>query len=202
LKKAIIIGMFLLIPLATNQIIVAETYTELLGDDSRATNFYFSIKPLDTWIYQEYSNSAMAQLMGFGPNNAIYLYPANLEGADQNKTSLIAEFKQDESYTLKNAPLTSYVKYYIDQYSNVDFSIVSNNTTIEGKPAVKLIGMIIDKPGLENKNLVGWKTVLYLTQHDDYYYAFGAVGDPQSFEKYVPEFEQMVKTVKWVDNNS
>ena len=120
MKKAIIIvaEIFLLILLATNQIIFAETYTDLIGDDTRATNFYFSIKPLDTWIYQEYSNSAMANLMGFGPNNAIALWPSELDGADLNKTALLAEFKQDESYTLKNAPLSSYARYIIEQYSN------------------------------------------------------------------------------------
>ena len=62
----ITIGIFLLVTFITNQTIFAETYGDLVGDDERATNLYFSIKPLDTWIYQEYSNSAMAKWLGSG----------------------------------------------------------------------------------------------------------------------------------------
>jgi hypothetical protein len=141
----------------------------------------------------------MAQWMGFGPNNAINLWPAELDGADTNKTSLLAEFKQDESYTLKNAPLSSYTKYKIEQFSHTDYSIVSNNTTIDGKQAIKLMGIIIDKLGQQTKQFVGWKILEYLTQYDYYAYSFTLFGDPKSFDKYLPEFEKMVKTIKWVN---
>ena len=102
----IIIGIFLLVTFITNQTIFVETYMDLVRDDERATNFYFSIKPLDTWIYEEYSNSVMVDFMGFGLKNAINLWPSQLDLSDTNKTSLLAEFKQDESYTIKNAPLS------------------------------------------------------------------------------------------------
>jgi hypothetical protein len=160
---------------------------------------YFSIKPLESWIYNEYSNSAMADWMGFGPSNAIKLWPSELDGTDSNATSLIAQFTQDESYTLKNAPLSKYAKYIIGEYSNGNFSIISNNTTIDGEQTIKLIGEIMDKPDLQTKQFVGWKTLMYLTQKNNNAYSFSVFGDPKSFDKYLPEFEQMIKTIKWID---
>jgi hypothetical protein len=43
----------------------------------------------------------MANLMGFGPNNAINLWPSELDGSEINKTSLLAEFKQDGVQAIK-----------------------------------------------------------------------------------------------------
>lgn len=199
---SIILGIFLSVLLVTNQTIFAETYMNLVSDDERVTNLYFSIKPLDTWIYQEYSNSAMANFIGFSPANAIKLWSIELDGADTNKTSLLAEFKEDESYSLKNAPLYSYAKYIIKENPYTDLSIVSSNTTIEGQQTIKLIGVMLDKPDIQTKQFVGWKILYYLVQHDNKSYSFILFGDPKSFDKYVPEFEKMVKTIKWVDNNS
>jgi hypothetical protein len=61
------------------------------------------------------------------------------------------------------------------------------------------MGIIIDKPDQQTKQFVGWKILEYLTQYDDYAYSFTLFGDPKSFDNYLPEFEQMIKTIKWID---
>jgi hypothetical protein len=40
--------------------------------------------------------------------------------------------------------------------------------------------------------------LFYVTQHDNYAYSFSIFGDLKSFDRYLPEFEEMVKTIKWV----
>ena len=193
-------GIFLLI--SNYQLVFAQnsSFVELSQDETRATNLYFSIKPLDTWIYQEYSDTAMVNWMGFGPLNAINLWPVELNNvADSNKTSLLAEFKQNEAYTIKNAPISNYVKFIIDNNSEYFGFSPDLNTTIDDEPAVRLTGIVSDAPDLENKQLLGWKNHIYVTLHKNDAYFFSLFGDPKSFDKYLPEFEQMIKTVKWIE---
>ena len=58
-----------------------------------------------------------------------------------------------------------------------------------------------DIPKWKEQQEVGWKQHVYLTLHNNYAYFFSLFGDPKSFDKYLPEFEQMLQTIKWVDNS-
>ena len=194
----ITIGIFLLVTFITNQTIFAETYMDLATDDERAINLYFSIKPLDTWIYEEYSKTAMAKWLGSGPANAIDLWPSELDLSDTNKTSLRAELTQNEYYTLKNAPLSNYVNFIIENNLDLGFS-PDLNTTIDGEPAVRLTAIMPDIPKWKEQQEVGWKQHVYLALHNNNAFFFSFFGDPKSFDKYLPEFEQMIRSIKWVE---
>jgi hypothetical protein len=92
--------------------------TSLYGQE-KVENAYFSLKIPDTWTYVEVSDTAMADFLGRGPGNAIYLAPsefANLLAESNEKDnsvkeemqqdgSVLSTFRQDTTYNLKNAPL-------------------------------------------------------------------------------------------------
>ena len=40
---------------------------------------------------------------------------------------------------------------------------------------------------------------MYLTLHNNNAYSFSVFGDPKILDQYLPEFEQMLKTIKWID---
>ena len=164
-----------------------------------ASTLYFTIQPLDNWMYQTYSNTAMAEFMNFGPVNAIQLSPVELED-ENNKTSLVGDFTQNEKYSFKNSPLTHYEKYLLKDYISPQYWNViknENNYTIDGEKTLRIIGNS-NNTTVED-SFKDSKFVFYATLHDNSAYLFSLFGDSKSFDKYLDEFEQMVKSIKWVD---
>ena len=64
------------------------------------------------------------------------------------------------------------------------------NVTIDNETAVKIYGN-----GIESFS--GIKFVEYLVQHNKEPYYIGYMANVKDFEKYLPEFEQMVKILKF-----
>lgn len=107
--------------------------------DFKIGTLYFSIQPLDNWIYETGSDTTTAEFMGYGPSNSITLYPNDIDvdTAIETGNALVANFKQDDSYNVKNAPSSHYVKY---NTKNIAVSIISQeNITIDEEPAVKVL---------------------------------------------------------------
>ena len=66
-----------------------------------------------------------------------------------------------------------------------------DTTLVNGTKTVKLI--------FDDPNSV-YKIALYLMQHNkDSYLAYHRADKTNLFDKYLPEFEQMIKTMKWID---
>ena len=100
---------------------------------------YFSLEPLDNWSYELHSDKTTAQQMGSGARNEIILYPNDIDisTAVEAGNAIIANFMQDNTYNVKNAPLSQYVKYHTE---NAVAPIISQeDTTIDGEPAVKVL---------------------------------------------------------------
>jgi len=102
-----------------------------------------------------------------------------------------ASFGQELGYGIKNAPFELYVKYKIDRQTEMNVTS-RQNVTIHGEPAVKIHG-----DGIKTFN--GIKFVEYILMHDKEPYYIGYMANVKDFEKYLPQFEQMVKTFKFVD---
>ena len=167
----------------------------------KVENQYFSVKIPDTWTYSTFSNTGMAELLGRGPVNMIIMAPvefANLltepkEGEDDRMQSgnALSNFMQDTAYNIKNAPLEAYVKHRIDQLSD-SFNVTSMyNGTIGKENAVKLT-----KNGTGDQS--NQRVVEYLVLHDKDPYILTYSADVKNFDKYLPEFEQMVRSFKFV----
>ena len=82
----------------------------------------------------------MTDVLGFGPVNAIMLYPNEVSSDSLEKgekIGVISRFVQDTRYPIKNAPLTEYVKYKNEENSGVKTTL-QENITIDGQKAIKI----------------------------------------------------------------
>ena len=161
-------------------------------DETRATTLYFSIQPLDNWAYQNVDYNP-PNFFGFTTNNAIEMFPNEFD----NMSMVYGVIAQDGYYTLKNAKLSHYVKYKMDNpnLENINGSkLLSKQDVTNLVHGTKIVKLIYDDPNSM------YKLVLYLMQHNkDNYVAYYRADKINLFDKYLPEFEQMIKTIKWID---
>jgi hypothetical protein len=99
-------------------------------------------------------------------------------------------FDNDWLYAIKNAPLDLYVKYQIDKQDGMQVKS-KQNVTIDNETAAKIYADGIN-------SFSGIKFVEYMLMHDKEPYYLAYMGNVKDFEKYLPEFEQIIKTFKFV----
>jgi hypothetical protein len=184
---------------------VLTAYAYAIDGNDSVENQYFSINIPDSWTYLEYSHTPESKTTGLGPPNGILLTSSNfsdmLLSPDFQKYSekiqeggLSARFHQDTDYRIKNAPLESYVKYVIDNYGIQNITS-QHYTTVGNEKAVRLSANDSAVYGKSN-------VVLYVVMHDKQPYEINYLANPKNFEKYLPEFEQMVKSFRFVGGAS
>jgi PDZ domain len=185
---------------------VLTAYAYAIDGNDSVKNQYFSINIPDSWTYTEYSNTGMSQLLGRGPVNDIELTPSEFSDMLLNRDiekviekiqvegSPYASFSQDTNYPIKNAPLESYVKYKIDNYGILNITS-QHYTTIGKEKAVKIYSN-------ESASFGNTKTALYFVMHDKQPYQIVYLANAKNYEKYLPEFEQMVKSFRFVGSPS
>ena len=202
------------LPLALTVIIcMALTVVVLFSFDTKVNaitnvnNTYFSVDIADNWRYAEHSITAMAHSMGDsqkkGPVNLLTLAPADFaESLVVNKDQQSAYAKmfnggaystlrQDIDYSNENATLQAYVEHRINSIIPGVNLTSQQDTIIGNEKAVRIEGIGINK--LMNLNYVAY---LVLHYNDPYYLEY--IANINDFKKYLPDFEQMVKTFKFV----
>jgi hypothetical protein len=169
----------------------------------KVDNLYFSLKVPNSWTYAEYSNTGMASLLGRGPVNYVISAPGEFgqiiaQNSDDDISyfeklsdgGAIGEISQDTNYNLKNAPLDAYVKYRIAQQGD-NWNVTSmDNGTIGKQKAVKISANGTN----ESANL---RKVEYLVLHDKDAYSLLYAANVKDYDKYLPDFEQMVKSFRF-----
>jgi hypothetical protein len=163
-----------------------------------ALNPHFSVEVPNGWVYRE----------NFGNNDHILLAPnefADLLIADNVSASLpdlryggfMVELAPDFNFPIKNAPLDTYVKLILnrDGFSPSRYE----NATIGGERAIKIYS---NRSDLANPNAMTDETNIlnglgyYVIHHDNPYY-LNYIANAKDYQKYLPQFEQMVKTFKF-----
>lgn len=201
-------------PLALTAIIsIALILVILSSSDTKVdaiknvSNTYFSINIEDNWRYAEHSRMAMAHSMedsqNKGPVNLLTLAPADFaESLVVNKDKgsayekmfnggAYSTLRQDIDYSTDNASLEAYVQHRINSIIP-GVNLTSQQDTIVGnEKAVRIEGIGINK--LMNLNYVA-----YLVLHDKDPYYLEYIANVKDFQKYLPEFEQIIKTFKFV----
>ncbi|HJT84423.1 MAG TPA: hypothetical protein VJ697_08065 [Nitrososphaeraceae archaeon] len=172
------------------QSVFAENLTNTEDDDSRVDTLYFSIKPLNNWAY---ANAAYGSLNFFGGSNyAVEMFPNEV----LNQSQVYGMVAHDGYYTYKNTKLEHYVNYKKNDpnlkgisdsklVSQQDFDINGTNNTTK---------LTYDNPDTQHKY------VLYLTGHDKEKYVGYYSAKYDLFDKYLTQFEQMLQTIKWIEN--
>jgi hypothetical protein len=170
------------------------------GGTDTVGNQFFSINIPDNWAYTESSNTIEAHQFGYGLLNQIVLTPdefsetlVNTENDEMVSRAIQASFTQDTyEYRIKNAPLESYVKYLIVKF-HISNITSQQYTTIDKEKAVRIYG---NNTGQYGDN----KILFYIVMHDKEPYSIRYLGNPANFEKYLPEFEKIVKSFKFADS--
>ena len=97
----------------------------------------------------------------------------------------------DTSYPFRNVPLEIYVQQRINASSDVFRMWPKENTTIDGEKTLKINSDVEDE-ATDTDMHVG-----YYVFHDGIPYRLEYYASVKDFEKYLPQFEQMVKTFKF-----
>lgn len=162
-------------------------------DDNTTTEstLYFEIEIPDDWTYDKYSDSYATKLLGFGPANTIDAMPSEYFGS--NTTYAAASFKQYPYYTIKNAPLDTYVKSMINGFiPNLIKVISENNVTVANETSRQIYA--------EGKGkFEGFKFLEYYLFHNKEPYMIAYKASNHLYEKYLPDFEKMLNSFKWID---
>ena len=177
-----------------NFCVITNIYAQ---EDNKNTSIvktlYFQVEIPDDWVYERSSESSITKILGFGPANTIIGTPAEYyaEVFDPNSTFAGVMFQQDTGYTIKNAPLDAYVKYKIHKQNLM--KVISQKDVIVANETARQIELeaIGDNEGL--------KTTQYYLFHNKEPYSISYGSTSIIYEKYLPDFEKMLKSFKWID---
>lgn len=164
-----------------------------------ATTPYFSVEVPNGWVYRE----------NFLINDGIILTPnefANFLIADNSSASLlnviqhgiVVELGPDPDFHKKNASLERYVKYFLSFAQNYDPTY--ENATIGGETAIKILinGTDAGKNSPLKNITDNINSISYLVMHQDEPYYLYYIANANDYNKYLPYYEQIVKTFKFI----
>jgi hypothetical protein len=178
--------------------LVSLAHGQSIDNQTQALNLNnsrpFSIDIPDNWVYEEPNLFGLYVGVALTPNEfGEFLFdktkPINEKMKDGGAYSTFSPEKWE--YQIKNAGLDLFVKYKIDKQDAINVTAIQN-LTIDGEPAVKVYADGI-------KSFSGIKFVQYMLMHDKEPYYLAYMANVKDFEKYLPEFEQMVKSSKFID---
>jgi len=160
----------------------------------------FSIEIPDSWTYTETPEPPMEHLLGVSSYSSVVLVPAKFaELLIQDKGDIgmgngtgAIVFAEDSDYTVKNAPLDLYVKFRMNKDDSLNVTS-RQDTTVGKEKAVRIEGSKNDISG--NVRLLE-----YLIVHNDEPYIIRYIASTNDFERYLPDFELMVKSFMFGTN--
>ena len=160
----------------------------------------FSIEVPDSWSYTETPEPPIEHVLGVSSYSSVVLVPAKFaELLIQDKgdigmgngTAAIV-FAEDSDYTVKNAPLDLYVKFRMNKDDILNITS-QQDTTVGKEKAVRIEGSKNDISG--NVRLLE-----YLIVHNDEPYIIRYIASTNDFERYLPDFELMVRSFMFGTN--
>jgi hypothetical protein len=162
----------------------------------------FSIDVPESWTYTETPESPMEHLSGVSSYSSVVLVPAKFAelliqdkgDIEMGNGTVAIVFAEDSDYTVKNAPPDLYVKFRMNKDDSLNV-ISQQDTTVGKEKAVRIEG---------NKNGTSGNVRLleYLISHNDEPYIIRYIASPNDFDRYLPDFELMVKSFMFGTNAS
>jgi hypothetical protein len=160
----------------------------------------FSIEVPDSWTYTETPEPPIEHLLGISSYSSVVLVPAKFAelliqdkgdiGMDNGTAAIV--FAEDSDYTVKNAPPDLYVKFRMNKDDSVN--VTSRQDTMVGKEkAVRIEGSKNDTSG----NI---RLLEYLIFDNNEPYIIRYIASANDFERYLPDFELMVKSFMFGTN--
>jgi len=160
----------------------------------------FSIEVPDSWSYTETPEPPIEHVLGVSSYSSVVLVPAKFaELLIQDKGDIglgngtaVIVFAEDSDYTVKNAPVDLYVKFRMNKDDSLNVTS-QQDTTVGKEKAVRIEGSKNDTSG--NVRLLE-----YLISHNDEPYIIRYIASTNDFERYLPDFELMVKSFMFGTN--
>jgi len=162
----------------------------------------FSIEVPDSWSYTETPEPPLEHVLGVSSYSSVVLVPAKFaelliqDRGDigmGNGTAAIL-FAEDSDYTVKNAPPELYVKFRMNKDDSLNVTS-RQDTTVGKEKAVRIEGSKNDTSG----NI---KLLEYLIIHNNESYIIRYITSMNDFERYLPDFELMVKSFMFGTNGT
>jgi hypothetical protein len=162
----------------------------------------FSIEVPDSWSYTETPEPPLEHVLGVSSYSSVVLVPAKFaelliqDRGDigmGNGTAAIL-FAEDSDYTVKNAPPELYVKFRMNKDDSLNVTS-RKDTTVGKEKAVRIEGSKNDTSG----NI---KLLEYLIIHNNEPYIIRYIASMNDFERYLPDFELMVKSFMFGTNGT
>ena len=162
----------------------------------------FSVQIPDTWAYTETPEPPIEHVLGVASYTSVALVPVQFAellieekgDIEIGNGSAAVVFAKASDYSVKNAPLDLYIKYRMNEDDSLN--VISRQDTIVGKEkAVRIDGSKNDTSG--NTRLLE-----YLLLHKNEPYVLRFIAGVNEFERYLPEFELMVKSFTFRENNT
>jgi hypothetical protein len=160
-------------------------------------NTDFSIEVPNGWVYRENTLNDVNILLT--PNEFADLITDNASITyGLNEGGVVAELAPDRNFPIKNAPLETYVKRTL-RFANTS-ALTYENATIEGERAIKVYvnGMDLASTSIMPNITSSVNTISYYVMHHDQPYYLSYVANTKDYQKYLPQFEQMVKSFKFM----
>jgi hypothetical protein len=159
-------------------------------------NTDYSMQVPNGWVYRENFINDNDTILT--PNEfADPLITGNASAlVDILRDSVMVEVAPDRGFAVKNAPLEMYVGDQLKVGKGLD--LTRENATIGGERAIKVFLNSTDQAKkLGMTNVPSILTLSYYVMHDDQPYYLDYITSAKNYQKYLPQFEQMVKTFKF-----
>jgi hypothetical protein len=191
-----------LIPITTTTILLLLFLLQSAYSAEKFKGLPFSIEIPDSWTYTETPEPPMEHVLGVNSYSSVVLVPAKYaELLIQDKGDIemgngtgAIVFAEDSDYTVKNAPPDLYVKFRMNKDDSLNVTS-QQDTTVGKEKAVRIEGSKNDTSG--NVRLLE-----YLISHNDEPYIIRYIATTNDFERYLPDFELMVKSFMFGTNAS
>jgi hypothetical protein len=156
----------------------------------------FSVNVLDNWAFlksnrlAEVFDRSRLELIPTEFSDLLLNPSQNLSG-QRIQNGAYSIISVDSEYPYRNVPLEIHTRYSLQDLNLSKVKIFSKeNTTIGGEPAVK-----INRSG--RNNLTNIEVVEYYVVHDSKPYFLTYAANVKDFQRFLPQFELMVKTFKF-----
>ena len=152
-------------------------------------NSDFSIDIPDNWTYVQ----DMFSVIALTPKEFGLLLVNHTEPLSEKMKNggAFASFREEKNLPIKNAGLDVYVEYKIGKLDGMNVSS-KMNVTLGEEEAVRIQGDGI-------KKFDGIEFTEYMLMHNEQPYIIGYMANAKDFENYLPEFEDIVKSFKFID---
>jgi hypothetical protein len=191
-----------LVRITTASILLLFLIQSAYGVEEKFRGLPFSIEVPNNWSYTESPETPLEHALGLSSYSSVVFVPAKLADlliqdkgdiAIGNGTAAIL-FAEDSDYTVKNAPPELYIKFRMNKDDSIN--VTSQQDTIVGKEkAVRIEGTKNDTAG-------PLKLLEYLLIHNNEPYIIRYIASTNDFQKYLPEFELMVKSFTFGTNST